>query len=605
MLPALRIVPVESPIRATLAVPGSKSSAARLLIGAALANGRSVVAGVPAGDDCEVLLAALRRLGVECLRADDVVTVNGTGGRLTAPGGTIDVHRSGTALRFLLPLIAASTGPVTLLDGDPRLRERPIKPLVDALTALGAVIECTGNGAPLRIIPQGALRGGHVSLDPSASSQFVSALLLSAPLMAAGLTVTLTGPPVSAPYIALTIEHLTRCGIEVERLPSDGLAGYHVAPQPYRPIECRVPPDASTASYLWALAAVTGGEVIVTGLDAGSHEPDMQVVTALGRMGCGISGGRGIGVGRRNALRAVTVNGAPFPDGAMTVGAVGAYAEGETTIAGLGTLRHKESDRLHALVELFRAVSIDARVEGDALIVQGGRPLGGRIRTHADHRLAMIGGVLGAVTPGVTIEAPHVVGKSCPEYWSLLRSLGVKTEWVTPPVVALVGFMGVGKSSVARRVGELRGVPVVELDEVIRTAAGVDSIAALFAAEGEGGFRERERRALGEALERLSLTGGIVSTGGGVIERAENGELLRGASTVVYLAADFDTISHRLRGDTTRPLWHDRERAHALYRTRAPRYAALADIVIDTATRSLDEVAVEVGAIWCEGVAKC
>jgi len=604
MWPALKVIPVSAPIKATVSVPGSKSSAARALVGAALAEGRTVIHGLPSNNDIEVLIIGLRKLGVVIESGDGIATVHGTGGRFVAPGGTIDIHRSGTALRFLLPLVACSTGPETILDGDPRLRERPIRPLVEALRSLGGSLRCAGDGAPITVVPVGPVTGGEIALDATVSSQFVSSLLLVAPLFPTGLTLTLLGAPVSAPYIELTIEQMKRFGVAVERIKDGGQLSYRVSHQVYRPGEFLVPPDASTASYFWALSAVTNGEVTVAGLDAGAKEPDMQVAMALAQMGCGLSGGRGIAIGGRGSLRALTCDGSRFPDGALTIAAVAALATGETTIRGLQTLRLKESDRLASLGELLATVGIETTVTPDAITVKGGSLHGGRIRTHNDHRLAMIGAVLGAVTPGIEIEAPHVVGKSCPEFWALLRSIGVATEWVSPPIVALIGFMGAGKSTVAALLVKSLSLPLIELDDEIVKNSGARSVSDIFLTEGEGGFRQREHQALQSAIETLRTSGGIISTGGGIIESPGNEELLKSATTVVYLKTGFAAIEARLKDDTARPLWRDRNAARALFESRAPRYAQLAELTVETDAISAIEAAQMVGAIWCEGVGK-
>lgn len=602
MWPALRVIPVPQPIKATVTIPGSKSSGARSLIGAALAEGVSTIRGLPRNDDIAVLRRALAKLGVGIEEDEDTVIVRGQGGRLVAPGGTIDIHRSGTALRFLLPLLAGSSGPETILDGDTRLRERPIRPLIEALQSLGASIECAATGAPIAVVPQGPLAGGEITIDATVSSQFISALLLVAPLLRNGLVLKLRGSPVSAPYIDLTLEQMRRLGITVELLKNGSEIAYRVAPQTYCAGTHIVPPDASTATYFWALGALTNGEITVTGLDAGSRQPDMQVTMALAQMGCGLSGGRGIAIGGRGTLRGITTDGSRFPDGALTVAAVAALATGETTIRGLKTLRVKESDRLAAMGELLTTLGIETSIDTDSITVRGGVPRGGRIRTHNDHRLAMIGAVLGAVTVGVEIEAPHVVRKSCPEFWALLRSIGVRTEWVAPPLVSLIGFMGAGKSTVGALLGETLGVPVVELDDVIVKSAGARSISDIFRTAGEAEFRELEHRALQEVVEKLRGTGGVISTGGGVVERNENEALLCRSTTVVHLQAEFSTIETRLQNDTDRPLWRDRARSRALFEMRAPRYARLADMTVQTDGVAALEVAKTIGELWCEGV---
>ncbi|MFM1848890.1 MAG: 3-phosphoshikimate 1-carboxyvinyltransferase 2 [Pseudomonadota bacterium] len=604
MWPALRVLPVTEPIKATVRVPGSKSSAARCLIAAALSDGVSIVRGAPYNDDIEALLNGLGALGVAARRERDAVELRGTGGALTARGGAIDIFRSGTALRFLLPLIALATGAPTVITGDPRLQERPIGPLVEALRALGVTCEYLGASgcAPVRVTPRGGLEGGAIEIEGSMSSQFISSLLLAAPAFKNGVALRVRGAAASPSYIELTVKQMARCGIKVNREIVDGTAVYTVPRAPYRAGEYVVLPDASTAAYLWGVGAVTNGEVTIEGIDASSPEPDMQVATALAQMGCALSWGRGFSVSGRGALRPVRIDCSRFPDGALTVAAVAAFARGESVISGLQTLRMKESDRLRGAADLLGAVGISTQVEGDALVVAGGAPHGGSVETHNDHRLAMVGAVIGSAVEGVVIEAPHVVNKSCPEFWQLLRSVGVKTRWVREPLVALIGFMGAGKTTVAGLLREMRGVPVIELDEVILKLSARPSIAAIFELDGEEHFRELEERALRETIESLSAAGGVISTGGGIVERQANVTQLRSETTVVYLKADFSSIEARLGEDLSRPLWRDRERARSLFDVRTARYVDGADLVIDTDRLTAADVARKVNQLWSEGV---
>ena len=420
---ALEIVPLDGPLDARVRVPGSKSITNRALVCAALAGGESSLAGVLVADDTLAMVEALRLLDVEVALDEETATavVRGTGGRLPARAVTVDARQSGTTARFLAPLLALGAGPYRL-EGSPQLRARPMGPTFDALTALGARVEPAGEPGRLpAMVVGGGLRGGEVSLSGDVSSQFLSGLLLVAPLLAEGLVVRLTTSLVSRPYLDLTASTMRSFGATVEQ-PDDRTVA--VAPGGYLPRSFDVEPDASAASYFFAAAAICGGRVRVEGLGAGSAQGDLGFVEVLRRMGAAVEVGSGstevTGSGR---LRGIDVDLRDLSDTAQTLAAVAVFADGPTRVSGVGFIRRKETDRIAAVVTELRRCGIEAVDEADGFVVHPGTPRPTSVRTYDDHRMAMSFALLGLRAPGIVIEDPACVSKTYPHYFEDLARL--------------------------------------------------------------------------------------------------------------------------------------------------------------------------------------
>lgn len=429
----------------TVVLPGSKSDSARAIISAALADGVSVLRGVSRSDDTTALLDSLARVGVELRRGGDVEEDPGAweirGGALARDGGIpegpieLDVGLGGTNARFLLPVLAASPGVDVVLTGEPRLCERPMDELFRALRALGADLEEVGPPESLPVRIRGRqLEGGRITVSGRLSSQFVSGLLLSGPLFRDGLVIDWIDGRGSASYVEMTRSVLGRFGREVTSDPAPSGREFRVAGGALTPAEYSVDGDASGASYFWALAAVTGGRVVVENLRHDTVQGDLRFVGALESMGCGVELGRDDGRdwvavdGSQAPLTAIDVDLSDLPDTAQTLAVVAAFADGASDLRGLHSLPYKETDRLAALTTELGRVGIDAQSDESTLRVVGGHPRGASIATYRDHRMAMAFAVLGARVPGVTIEDAGVVSKSMPDFWERLESLGVKSD---------------------------------------------------------------------------------------------------------------------------------------------------------------------------------
>jgi 3-phosphoshikimate 1-carboxyvinyltransferase len=425
----LTVEPLDGPLDATVTVPGSKSITNRALLVAALADGRSELSGALLAEDTEAMLACLAGLGVSTAHepSSGAVLVDGNGGRLPAGPDTVHLfaRQSGTTARFLPPVLALGTGRY-VLDGAEQLRRRPFAPLFEALRDLGVTIDAApGDRLPVEISGGGPWRwNASVAISGDVSSQFISGLMMAAPLSNHGLAIRLTTPLVSAPYLALTARVMADFGVPAT-------VGPHQVDVPagrYRPATLRIEGDASAASYFLAAAAICGGRVRVGGLGAASTQGDAAFADVLAAMGCTVTRGpdwtevRGPGPGR---LHGVDVDLAALSDTAPTLAVVAPFAAEASRITGIGFIRGKESDRIGAVVGELRRLGGRADEEPDGIVVHPSASSlhGGTVRTYDDHRLAMAFALIGLRVPGVVIDDPGCVAKTFPTYWSVLERL--------------------------------------------------------------------------------------------------------------------------------------------------------------------------------------
>lgn len=430
---SILLSPPASPLNATAAISGSKSYTNRALLMAAQADGASRLRHASSSSDNEAMVAALRKLGVSVTQEDaqgdegPTLLVQPPTGGLLPFKGEIDIGPAGTTMRFLTALCAAIPGIDVVLRGTERMHVRPIQELVDALRSLGAEIDYLGTPGcpPLRIRTRQPLRGGSVQMNGSVSSQFISALLLTAPLHRNPLSVEITSEQTSKSYIDMTIQSVADFGVKIT---NDSYSRYaSPAGARFTAREYEVEGDASGASYLWGLAAVSGGTITVRNLNPSSAQGDMRFPELLARMGCTVtSGERSVTVTGTGTLRGIEADMSNMPDTAQTLAVIASVAEGPTTITGLSTLRVKETDRIAALHHELAKLGIKSEPGPDFLVVHGGAPRGALIATYEDHRMAMSFAMLGARIDGITIEEPQVVEKSFPSFWSVLARFGLR-----------------------------------------------------------------------------------------------------------------------------------------------------------------------------------
>jgi 3-phosphoshikimate 1-carboxyvinyltransferase len=422
------ITPLRAPIDVEVDVPGSKSIANRALVCAALADGTSRLENVPDGDDTVAMLDCLDRLGLHTSLNGTTVELTGAAGRLPVGPIILPTRLAGTTSRFLTALVALGPGPY-VIDGEAALRSRPMGPLHDALLAIGVEVRPLDRPGHLPVslsAGRGAATASVVRIRGDVSSQYISALMMIAPYLPDGLRIELTTDLVSRPYVEMTASVMASFGhAGVETGVQDGRDVIEVAPGRYAGTDYLVEPDASSASYPFAAAAVVGGRARVRGLTARSTQSDVRFVEALRHMGCEVvDDGAGTEIRRHGPLHGITIDMRDFSDTAPTLAVVAAMAASPTRITGIGFIRGKESDRIGDVVGELRKCGVAAEVEPDGILVRPGAIHGASIATHHDHRIAMSFAVLGLVAPGMEIEDPDVVSKSYPGFWRMLTGLG-------------------------------------------------------------------------------------------------------------------------------------------------------------------------------------
>lgn len=411
-------------VNARFRPPGSRSLANRALVVAALARGESLLSGIGANDDTRVMRACLEALGITLTPRGRTLHVQGGAGRLKAPAQTLDVGASGTTARFLCAASTLADGALTL-DGAPRMRERPIAELAEALQQLGAEIRVLGpGGCPPLAIGGGGLPGGRAVVDASASSQFVSALLLAAPCAQRDVEVHLEdGALVSRPFVEMTLEVMRAFHAAPEWV---GEAALRAPAGGYRSAHYEVEADAQSAVYGFCAAAICGGRAEVLGIPRTSLQADLGILDALRAMGCRVSReADAIRVeGPSGRLRGIEVSGRDWPDAVLALAVTALFAEGPTTIRDIAHLRIKESDRLAALACELRRLGARAEATDSALRIEpmAAQPGPAVVETYNDHRMAMSFALAGLAAPGIAIQDPGCVSKTWPEFFDVLES---------------------------------------------------------------------------------------------------------------------------------------------------------------------------------------
>ncbi len=408
-------------LEATVKVPGSKSYTQRALIIASLADGESILRHALISEDIHLLVDALRSLGAVISVCDTDIRVLGTTGTIRNPRRALRLGNNGTALRFLTTLAALAKGEV-ILDGGPRLRQRPLQPLLDALQGLGVPCRSMdGNGCPPVAVEGGGFRGGRAVFTDSRSSQYISSLLIGAPYARKDVTVELRGETASLPYIEMTTALMRDFGVDVAK---SGDRAYMIrAGQRYAGHEYAVEGDASSASYFFLAAALCRGRVRVQNINPDTLQGDIGFLGILERMGCSILKGKNWVEVTGGSLPAgdFRFDMGAMPDMVPTLAVLAAFRRGKTVISHIPHLRLKESDRIGALATELNRIGIDAAERDDGLVITGGIPRGARIETYDDHRIAMSFAVAGLAAGGIEIENETCVGKSFPGFWKELE----------------------------------------------------------------------------------------------------------------------------------------------------------------------------------------
>jgi 3-phosphoshikimate 1-carboxyvinyltransferase len=402
-------------------VPGSKSVTHRMFIAAALSDGVCTIQNALVSEDTQFTIKALKQMGIRIEENNSDVRIYGKNGLLEPCDAPIYIGNSGTSLRLLTGVAALGKGTYTLT-GTSRLQERPIQDLLNALQQMGVKTRCLkNNGCPPIAITGTPIRADQVDINCQKSSQYLSALLLIAPLVHHGLEIRVTGPLVSRPYVDLTVALLKTFCIQIER---EGYKRFKVSGgQRYRAGKYVVEADCSQAAYFWSAAAITGSEIKVLDINDRSAQGDIRFLDILQKMGCRIfKEPDGICVAG-GPLRAIEADLVDMPDQVPTLAVMAAFAKGTTVIKNVAHLKSKESNRLMATVAELNKMGIEAACTDNTLVVKGGPLQGCVVDTYNDHRIAMSFAIAGLKVHGVSIRNPDCVEKSFPNFWQVFEGL--------------------------------------------------------------------------------------------------------------------------------------------------------------------------------------
>ena len=422
-LSSLQIKPIEHPLNATISVPGSKSLTNRALLISALANGKTNLTNALFSDDSSYFVRALQTLGfdVELDKQSREMTVIGLGGKIPATQAELFIGNAGTAARFLSAFLTLGSGEY-ILDGDARMRERPIGDLVIALHQLGVELNATDNCPPVKIAAKG-LPGGKTKIAGNISSQFLSALLMVAPYAKSPIEIEVTTDLNSKPYVDMTVAIMKEFGVEIEHR---GYSIFTIYPSSYSSLSTyKIESDASTASYFFAAPTICGGKVRVENISRTSKQGDISFLDVLQNIGCQIIYGENYVevIGTQN-LQGIDVDMSDIPDTAQTLAAIAPFASSLTRIRGIASARLKETDRIHATcTELTRlGVTVEEHEDG-MTIYPCDKFHPATIQTYKDHRMAMAFSLIGLRVEGIVIENPSCISKTFPNYFRVLETL--------------------------------------------------------------------------------------------------------------------------------------------------------------------------------------
>ncbi|NYT13459.1 MAG: 3-phosphoshikimate 1-carboxyvinyltransferase [Candidatus Methanofastidiosa archaeon] len=399
-----------------LKAPPSKSYTHRSLFIAALSEGESKIVDPLFSDDINYTIDALKKLGIiiseESNKDGIILNVEGRGGAMKEPASPLYIGNSGTTLRFLMAVASLVNGTVTI-DGDEEVRKRPVKGLEDSLKRLGVTIDSNKGCPPVRISSNGII-GGETLLEPSQSSQYLSALLLASPYSKPYMKIKITGQIPSSPYVEMTIDVMNKFGVPVQR---KDYSEFLINPSRYVGQKYIVEGDFSNCSYFMAIAAISRGRIIIENLNKDSKQADKAFVNILENMGCKIEWNDNSLIVRGGELKGIEIDMKKSPDIVPTLAVVSAFAKGPTKIKNIETLRYKETDRLSAVANELTKIGCKVDEGDDYIIIIPGKLSGAEIETYKDHRMAMSFAVAGLFIEGIKIRDPDCVSKSYPKFW--------------------------------------------------------------------------------------------------------------------------------------------------------------------------------------------
>lgn len=597
--PAVRIHPAKNqPETVTCTPPGSKSISNRALVLAALGSGTCRIKNLLHSDDTQVMLAALTDLNAAKFSWEDqgdTLVVEGNGGALKAVSKELYLANAGTASRFLTVVAAlaqsSSTNSATILTGNSRMKERPIGPLVTSLKANGVSVDYQERegSLPVQVAAAGGLEGGIIELAATVSSQYVSALLMCAPYARSPVTLRLVGgKPISQAYVDMTTAMMGAFGVHVKKSTTEEHT-YHIPKQNYtNPSTYEIESDASSATYPLAIAAITGTTCTIPNIGSASLQGDARfAIDVLRPMGCTVEQSKSsttVTGPSRGTLQALpTVDMEPMTDAFLTACILAAVASpnsdsSATRITGIANQRVKECDRIAAMKDQLAKFGVMCREHEDGIeVVSRGLELqapSGEITCYDDHRVAMSFSVLALVAPSpVLIEDRNCTAKTWPAWWDTLsQQFQASLEGVEPAAphvngvakdvgsersIFLIGMRGAGKSTAGRWAAPILDWPLIDLDEELTRDTGTDP-KQMVRDQGWEHFRREETRTLKRMLKEKPFRH-IFACGGGIVETAENRQLLKmyhsQGGLVLHIMRSIDDILAYLGIDKTRPAY--------------------------------------------------
>ncbi len=549
------VAPLLLPFDAMLAMPGSKSQANRAIIAACLSSGKTTIRNATACDDVSLLVKNLQKMGFDIRYTDKrsgaLMIRGGIPARRHKKQVTLYCGNAGTTTRFLTALACVVPGSF-IITGDQAMQKRPIRDLVEALQMLGADIDDT-NGCPPVVVGDTKIRGGNIVMKSQKSSQYLSALLLIAPVLPEGLSITASGSLPSQSYVDLTKHVMRDFGVRVRTQKGMFSIGKHSS---YRtPQDYVIEGDHSAAGAFLTLAEVTGSTVHFSNLHQPSRQGDSVLPHIITRMGK-----------RGNII----IDCADFPDQVMNIAVLAALRSEQTILTSIANLRYKECDRLSVLTQELRKAGIRIRQKNDDLVIQGNAHMKpATLDPHNDHRMAFCFAIVGSVHPGIRIKNPECVSKSYPQFFDDLKTLHHSSK-----PIALIGMRGVGKSTLGKQLASSLALKHIDTDSVFERKHG--SIRTYFQKKRVKEFRKIEEDIVAESLKPNS----VVSLGGGAIESVETRRILKERAVVVYLQARASSILQRLKKDQRPPLTQlslERE-VPLVMKQRRPLYESVARI---------------------------
>jgi len=511
------------------------------------------------------MIKAMKKLGVKIIKIKNKLIIKGNDGVFKKIDGKINVGDAGTVTRFLTAILTLVPGNITLIKSK-RMNERPINELTEALKTV---------------------KTGRATIRGDISSQFISALMMIAPILDKGLVINIVGRKNSSSYIDMTIDLMQKFGVKVQKNKHNNII---IKKRPIIPTNYVVETDMSGASYFFAAGAISGKKIRVKNINFKSKQGDLTFPDLLEKMGCQVKKNikKGwIEVKGPKILKGIDTNMSNMPDTAQTLAIVAAFAKGKTIITGLSTLKMKETDRLKALKNELKKMRIKCEITDDSIKIEGGDPQKAVIETYGDHRMAMSFAIAKLKVPGLIIRNPKVVSKSFPEFWALFKKTRHRDF---SSKIVLIGFMGSGKTTVAKILAKKLGLEVIEMDDLIIKKAG-KSINQIFIKDGEARFRELESQIATDQKNKENI---VISTGGGVVINAENIKNLKVNGKIIFLKTSFLEIKKRLINIEDRPLFKNKRSAEKLFKFRQKLYEKNADLIVNTDRRSVEDIAYEI-----------